>query len=398
LERELAIIKESNINEQNRTDILNFHRFCLSSNMSVPSMVKWLSHLNKLALMFEKPFREATKNDIVDLVGRIDMSDLVDYTKRDLKIILKRLYKWIYETDDPPEIVKWIKIVPKNSTSKLPEELLTEEEVKRLVEAADNPRDKALVLVLYESGCRIGELLPIKMKHVNFDEYGAVLMVSGKTGDRRVRIIASTSTLTNWLDNHPLKNIPDAPIWIAIGTRNRNNRMSYMAVHTVFRKLAKRANIAKKVNPHSFRHMRATYLANRLTEAQLKEMFGWTRDSKMASVYVHLSGRDVDSALLKLHGLVINGDKKEDVFTIKFCPRCKEKNDPVKQFCSRCGTPLDFNIALQSESRKEEADDITHTIVKSVFDDIQERYKIDIEKLVYDKVKELKLGEKIKSL
>lgn len=35
------------------------------------------------------------------------------------------------------------------------------------------------------------------------------------------------------------------------------------------RRIAKRAGIKKKVNPHSFRHARATFLANLLTEAQM---------------------------------------------------------------------------------------------------------------------------------
>jgi integrase/recombinase XerD len=59
-------------------------------------------------------------------------------------------------------------------------ELLTEEAVKGLAEAAGNPRDRALVLVLYESGCRAGEILSLSIKNVQFDEYGAQLIVSGK--------------------------------------------------------------------------------------------------------------------------------------------------------------------------------------------------------------------------
>jgi hypothetical protein len=38
----------------------------------------------------------------------------------------------------------------------LPEALLTGEELKKLAEAAENPRDRALILTHYESGCRLG--------------------------------------------------------------------------------------------------------------------------------------------------------------------------------------------------------------------------------------------------
>lgn len=64
----------------------------------------------------------------------------------------------------------------------------------------------------------------------------------------------------------------------------------------LFKKAARKTKIRKRCNPHIFRHSRATLLAQHLTEAQLKQVFGWTQSSKMASVYVHLSGRDNDDA------------------------------------------------------------------------------------------------------
>jgi len=50
------------------------------------------------------------------------------------------------------------------------------------VSSAINPRDKAFISLLYESGCRIGELLNLKIKNVEFDANGAVLIVNVKTG------------------------------------------------------------------------------------------------------------------------------------------------------------------------------------------------------------------------
>jgi hypothetical protein len=41
-------------------------------------------------------------------------------------------------------------------------------------------------------------LLTIQLKNIKFDEYGAVLIVTGKTGTRRIRIIASVPALSIW--------------------------------------------------------------------------------------------------------------------------------------------------------------------------------------------------------
>lgn len=53
----------------------------------------------------------------------------------------------------------------------------------------------------------------------------------------------------------------------------------------------------------------------------MKKMFSWVQSSNIAFTYVHLSGRDVDDALLKSHGLAY-GEKKEGVLKLKICPIC----------------------------------------------------------------------------
>ena len=70
------------------------------------------------------------------------------------------------------------------------------------------------------------------------------------------------------------------------------------------RKIAKRTGIEKNVNPHNFRHSRATDLANWMTEAQMDKFFGWILGRKMASVYIHLSGRDIDKVVLRIYGKI----------------------------------------------------------------------------------------------
>jgi len=71
-----------------------------------------------------------------------------------------------------------------------------------------------------------------------------------------------------------------------------------------------------------------------------------------------ISGRDVDKAILKLHGIEIEGDKKEEkVLAPKQCPRCKTSNPASNKFCLLCGLPLDQQAAIglikDSLARKE---------------------------------------------
>ena len=235
------------------------------------------------------------------MIGVIESRPYAAWTKADYRLFCKRFYRWLRGTEDYPAEVRWIKARVEGVHRKVPEELLTDTEVQRMVERADFGRDRALILALYESGCRIGEIGQLLIRHVQFDLHGAILIVSGKTGMRRIRIVKAVRLLQKWLAVHPLREEPDAPLWIGLRGRNRYRFLTRDAIARILERAARRADIKKRVHPHLFRHSRATDLAARLTEAQLKEVFGWAPGSAQAATYVHLSGRNVDEAVLRTY-------------------------------------------------------------------------------------------------
>jgi hypothetical protein len=122
----------------------------------------------------------------------------------------------------------------------------------------------------------------------------------GKTGARRLLIIESEPHVTQWLEEHPDPR-PQRPLWCKIDQGNPHEQIGYNYIRLrLLERAHKRAGIEKPVNPHHFRHSRATQLANWLTEAQLCGWFGWVQGSKVPARYVHLSGRDIDTAYLAL--------------------------------------------------------------------------------------------------
>ncbi|MBI4360375.1 tyrosine-type recombinase/integrase [Candidatus Micrarchaeota archaeon] len=342
LERDQAVVSE------NKELIHRFANTWLAKGVTNVRAVKLVYTLRKLAAILNKPFQAASKDDLITLVGKIEQSGYAENTKYDFKVVLKMFYRWLKGNDEenPPE-TKWLKPRSKKRGQTLPEQLLTEKEVLAMAQSAQHPRDKALIMVLYESGCRIGELLSLRMKNVEFDQYGAVLLVNGKTGHRRVRIISSAQVLSNWMEHYESTKDPEASLWPprACSHHDTSHAADYRSIYKTLQNLAEKAGVKKKVYPHLFRHSRATALANKLTEAQMKEYFGWTQGSDMAATYVHLSGRDVDDALLALHDFGDQPKKKEKALELKTCLRCKERNAPSSKFCFKCGTPLDEAIA-----------------------------------------------------
>lgn len=48
----------------------------------------------------------------------------------------------------------------------------------------------------------------------------------------------------------------------------------------------------------------------------MKELLGWVQGSEIASIYVHLSGKDVDNALLKLNGVHVEEEQSRQISKI----------------------------------------------------------------------------------
>jgi len=376
LERAIVRLKNSQLSEENKNLILKFHDECISNGLSADRLVFYIEKLGRMAQLLNKDFTKATKEDIKEIIRSIELNEKYsEWTKYSFKVALKKFYKWVEGVEiGYPEKVSWIKTGIRKNREKLTN-LPTQEEIEKLINASYSVRDKAFVSVLYESGCRIGELLNIRLKDVEFDDYGATILVKGKTGPRRIRLVSSVPRLSVWIEHHPRKSDTESPLWINTGTLNHGKAMRYLTAKKILRDLAKKINLQKRVNPHSFRKARATHLASKLTEAQMCEYFGWIQGSDMPFTYVHLSGRDIDEAILKMHGKIPK-DNDAIEFKLKKCPRCFHENPPDSHFCMRCRLPLDEKTAMEIEQKKREF--ISTTITNDI-----------IEKMVEEKIRQI---------
>jgi integrase/recombinase XerD len=328
--------------------IISYVRYRRAENLSSDTILNDLKALIELSKVINKPIKELTESDVYDFFDHLNSRSIS--TAALYKIKIKGFFKFIGRED----LAMLCKVKRSSSNKKLPEDLLNPEDIEHLIDSAQSLRDKAYIAVLYESGARRGELQEIQIKHIHFDENGAVITLpKGKTGARRIRIVYAAGYLRNWLENHPLKNNRDAWVWVS--SRDETKVAEYRTLWGNLQRIAERASIEKRVNPHSFRHARATHLAKDLTEQQLKVYLGWTAGSTMAAVYVHLSGKDLDQAILKLHGLATDEMKEDNALKTLKCPRCKEIQDKKALFCFKCGLPLNRKFEYQIDADFKEA-------------------------------------------
>ncbi|MDD4983722.1 MAG: site-specific integrase [Candidatus ainarchaeum sp.] len=348
-----------------KDEITKYIEYCAARGIKKVRFPKLIGELSKMATLLKKSFKEANKDDLISLAAKIESLDLADYTKYEYKVVLKRFYKYLEGRDIKyPEKIDWLK--PKEPMStRLPEDILTEEELLKMIESAEHPRDRAIMMLLSETGFRVGELATLKIKNITFETEMGYVRVDGKTGPRRIPIVPSIPYLAAWLDLHPQKNNPEAPLWPCLANKDRNNPapMGYNAIRKLLITIGKRAKITKRINPHSFRHARATLMARKnISEQQMKQYMGWSQNSKEVSTYVHMASKDLNDPIKKLYGLKIEETEKSK-FAPKDCPRCSAKNSPNSNFCTKCACPLDTQTLLDYEQQKKENEDLLDKIL-----------------------------------
>lgn len=354
------------ISEENKDVILRFKDYLLSEGIGAAKIDRYLSDCIKYSRILRKPFGKATKEDVRKVVAEIEQSELAAETKKGFKILLRKLYRFIRGVEkkgEYPDEVKWISIHIGENHRKLPEELLSAEEIWRIVQKCETVRDRALIAALAESGCRISEIGTMQIKHVSFEEHGSRLTVNGKTGMRKILVINSTPYLREWLNHHPFNTNSESYLWI----KDTGKMLSYTRISAILKDAASKAGIQKRVHPHLFRHSRATVLASIMSDASLKHYFGWMQGSQMASIYIHMSGKETDEAILKVNGISVKKDSEKSILEPKKCLRCNSVNEATNICCKMCGMFLDKNQQneiLKHDFKRSQMDEMMNELVK----------------------------------
>lgn len=291
--------------------------------------------------------------DCKQLQAALHNKDCAESTKKMYMIGFKRFLHWYGRNKGNRKYMDLADSMKRKSKieRKVPSDLLTESEIMQMIEATTNHRDAAIIATLYESGCRINELLSCRIKDIEFVSSGCkITFPKSKTESRTILLVFATGYIQRYLSKHHDKNNPDSPLFItnskqSIGTKEKPASgykvIEYSTIHMIIRDIAKAAGIKKRVYPHLFRHTRATILSksNKISEANLRNMLGWAPGSYMPSIYVHLSGEDSANAVRELYGL-IDPQKTTSGIEMGICIRCKEPNPVGESLCRKCSLPL----------------------------------------------------------
>ena len=249
---------------------------------------------------------------IEDVDGN-DINDFIIYIRekhgyKESTIGVRKTYiKKFFRANDLDMIVKRVK-VKKSPTHLDPMDILIAEDIDLIIENVTHPKYKALIAMLWESGGRIEEILAVKKDTdlIETDLGYKLYLFGDKTrahnyAYREMLLSQSAPYVRDWLLNNNSDSEYLFPFWSS-GVRTEFSNL--------YEKLNTKYGFKKPINAHAYRHACATRLVREeVQESIIRKQMGWTPDSKMLKVYVHLASSDV----YDYHAKKITGNDKEFV-------------------------------------------------------------------------------------
>lgn len=335
LEQRLArVYNDPTIRPENRQLILRFVRDCAlgktilkgaKKKIGPARCEKYLRLLATVNRWLGKTFDSVTQDDMDSLIEKLDGNQMLSWrgtslsaaSRTDYKVCIKKFWKW-KDGDNRtyPRLVEWI------DTSETMKDVpaLKKAEVESMIHYCSSPRDRALMMVLFDSGARIEELLNVRLKpeHISWKpELGVykIRLEFSKTKPRTISLPLSTELLSRWLAVHPAKDNPLAQLF----------PMRYGAARMVICRFG-RDILKKRVTPHMLRHSSATYYANKLSRYQLCYRYGWTMSSDVVDRYLDREGIPEESVNEAVKESEISTVQKRELAVSQDVALMKEQN------------------------------------------------------------------------
>jgi integrase len=343
-ENQRELLEDANINEEDRREI---RRFIAHQRANTDNNLGTISgHLNKLRLSAERarmPLVEMEKPD-VDVFLTDTLQDEYGLTEGSVRNYRKalRLFFGHLGRDWSEDITIGAAIERKVD----PDECLSNDEIEAILDAAKNPRDKALVAVLADTGLRIGAALSFQMRHVNIDGSRATLTINPdantKGDDGPKPLTWSRGYVANWIDVHPRPENPDAALFHKLRQweEDEDGALNQGYAGVLIKKLANRAGLDKdRIKAKLFRSTAVSrWIREDMGEQAIKHRTGWSKDSRMFQVYSRVQDQEMNDVVFDHYD--IGEERTAERPDLDQCPQCRTPLRGNERFCPGCASPL----------------------------------------------------------
>lgn len=185
-------------------------------------------------------------------------------------------------------------------------EVLTVEEIDRIEEAIDvslpeGVRDRAIVEMLYSCGLRVSELCSLKMSDLYVKE--EFMRVHGKGRKERLVPIGSRALgeLQKWFEVRQGIRIKQGEEDFVFLSTRRGSHLSRITLFVYIKDYAQKADIQKKISPHTFRHSFATHLLEGGANLRAIQAMLGHENISTTEIYMHVDTSHLRQEILEHH-------------------------------------------------------------------------------------------------
>jgi len=207
--------------------------------------------IKHLIIELDKPIKNIQTEDIRKYLSNYkEQNSCGCVTIDNIRRVFSSFFSWL---EDEDYIIKSpVRRIHKVKTAIVVKETLSDENIERLRDCCKNIRNLALVELLSSTGMRVGEVVNLDIKDLNFEERSCIVQGKGNK-QREVYFDARTKIhLMQYLNTRQ-----DNSEALFVSNNNPHQRLSISGIELIIRKLGKKSDI-NKVHPHKFRRTLAT--------------------------------------------------------------------------------------------------------------------------------------------
>ncbi len=177
----------------------------------------------------------------------------------------------------------------------LAERILPEADVIRMLEMETNPRNRALLKVLYGGGLRVSEACGLRWRDLTPRDDAGQVTVHGKGGKTRA-VLVSARTWRELTAIRPADALPDD---VVFASRKGGTAITTMQAHRIVKAAAARAGLPPETSAHWLRHCHASHSLDRGAPIHLVQ--STIGHASVATTGRYLHARPNDSSARYLH-------------------------------------------------------------------------------------------------
>lgn len=183
--------------------------------------------------------------------------------------------------------------IPKRNKT-LPD-ILTIEEIRKLVGVTNNPKHKLIIKLLYGTGLRVSEIVNLKNSEISFEENLIKVELGKGKKDRFVKLPESIKL--------ELKAIYDLTNSKYLFESPRGGKLTIKTIQSILKSSTTKAGIKKRVYPHLLRHSYATHLLESGTDLRIIQKLLGHSSIKTTQIYTQISQAQIKNVVSPLDNI-----------------------------------------------------------------------------------------------